>query len=54
MALTVAAVSKATFIGLLLANGFGRQAAMPIAVDALFVLLFVVYLVGVRPQPAPN
>lgn len=47
LALTVAAASKVTFIALVLSNGdryLRGQAGMSILVDAVMVVLFVVYL----------
>jgi hypothetical protein len=46
--LTVASISKLVFIGLVIANGLGAQAAMPIAVDLAVTLLFIAYLVTLR------
>ena len=51
LVLTVAAVSKATFIVLVLSNGdryFRGQAGMSIVVDAVMVLLFALYLFSSR------
>ena len=47
LVLTVAALSKAIFIALVLAQGgryLGQQAGIAIAVDAVWVVLFVLYL----------
>ncbi len=49
--LTVAGLSKLTFIGLILFYGrqfLGHQAGVSIAVDFLMVVLFIGYLVAVR------
>ena len=54
MALMVAAVSKLTFITLVLVHGqryLGEQAGIAIGVDAVWVLLFVLYFVGSRNRP---
>jgi hypothetical protein len=51
LALTVAGISKLTFIGLVLAYGrqyLGRQAGVAIAIDFVWVVLFISYFVGVR------
>ena len=51
LVLVVAAVSKLTFIGLVLAQGsryLGAQAGIAAAVDAIMVLIFVVYLFSGR------
>ncbi len=51
LVLTVAAVSKVAFIGLVLSNGdryLRGQAGMSILVDAVMVLLFVIYLFTTR------
>lgn len=51
LVLTVAAVSKLTFIGLVLSNGeryLGGQAGISIAVDGVMIVVFVVYLLGAR------
>jgi hypothetical protein len=55
MALTVAALSKLTFIGLVLTHGrsyLGQQVGISIAVDSVMVLLFALYLVGARRERA--
>jgi hypothetical protein len=55
LVLTVAGLSKLTFIGLVLVYGsqyLGNQAGVSIAVDLLMVALFVVYLIAVRRVPA--
>ena len=49
--LTVAGLSKLTFIGLVLAYGtqyLGHQAGVSIAVDLVMVVLFISYLIAVR------
>src|SRR5262245_26483879 len=49
LVLVVAGVSKLVFIGLVLAEGsryLGHQAGVAVAVDALMVLLFALYLLG--------
>jgi hypothetical protein len=54
MALMVAAVSKLTFITLVLVHGqqyLGEQAGIAIGVDAVWVLLFALYFVGSRNRP---
>jgi hypothetical protein len=51
LALAVAGVSKAVFIALVLAHGsrfLGHQAGVAVAVDAVWVVLFLVYGVAVR------
>ena len=51
LALTVASVSKLTFIGLVLVYGqqyLGHQAGIAIAVDFVWVVLFVGYFLGMR------
>ena len=51
LVLTVAAVSKLAFIGLVLSNGeryLGGQAGISIAVDGVMVALFVIHLLGSR------
>jgi len=51
LVLTVAGLSKLTFIGLVLAYGkeyLGHQAGVSIAVDLVMVVLFITYLVGMR------
>ncbi len=48
---TVASISKLTFVGLVLAYGrqfLGHHAGVAVGVDLLMVALFIVYLVGVR------
>ena len=50
LVLTVAIVSKMLFMVLILANGFGADAAMTLVLDGVFVLLFIVYLVGMRDE----
>ena len=55
VALVVASVSKATFVALVLAHG-GRflayQAGIAVVVDAVWVMVFVAYLVAVRRAPS--
>jgi len=49
--LTVAGLSKVIFIGLVLAHGsqyLGHQVGFAIAIDLVMVVLFILYLVGVR------
>jgi hypothetical protein len=51
MALMAAGVSKLTFIALVLVHGqqyLGQQVGIAVAVDAVWVLLFAGYFVGVR------
>ena len=51
LVLTVAGLSKVTFIGLVLAYGtqyLGNSVGVAIAVDAVMVLLFLCYLIAVR------
>lgn len=51
LVLTVAGLSKLTFIGLVLAHGtqyLGQQAGVSIAVDLVMVVLFFCYLIAVR------
>lgn len=51
LVLTIAAVSKLIFILLILAQGaryLGHQAGIAIAIDAVWVVLFVLYLVAAR------
>jgi len=56
LVLVVAGASKLTFIGLVLAHGsryLSEQAGVAIAVDAVMVLLFALYLLsGRRPENA--
>jgi len=58
--LTVTGASKATFIGLVLSHGtrfLSAQAGVAVAVDLLWVLLFVGYLVAARrdvPSKTPT
>jgi hypothetical protein len=58
LVLTIAGLSKLTFIGLVLTYGtqyLGHQAGVSIAVDLLMVVLFVCYLVATRREPLlPN
>jgi hypothetical protein len=51
LVLTVAGISKVFFIGLVLTYGtqyIGQQLGVSIAVDAVMVMLFTGYLIGVR------
>ena len=53
LALLVAAASKIAFIGLVLANGsryLGYSAGIAVAIDAVMVVVFVIYLVTSRPH----
>jgi len=53
MALTVAGLSKATFIGLVLSHGtqyLGYQAGFAVSADIIMVGLFIGYLVGERSE----
>jgi hypothetical protein len=55
MALVVAGASKLAFIGLVLAYGrqyLGQQAAIAIAIDLIWVVLFAWYLLGARSARA--
>lgn len=55
LVLTVAGVSKLTFISLVLvydSQYLGNQVGVSIAVDSVMVALFVVYLIAVRRVPA--
>lgn len=55
LTLAVAGASKLAFITLVLAQGgryLGHQAGIAIAVDALWVVLFALYLLGRRTDPA--
>jgi hypothetical protein len=52
--LTVAGASKAVFIALVLSHGgrfLGYQAGIAVFVDALWVMVFVSYLLAVRRAP---
>jgi hypothetical protein len=54
LVLTVAGLSKLAFIALVLAQGsrfLGQQVAVSIVVDAVMVVLFVCYLIGLRARP---
>ena len=54
LVLTVAVISKLTFIGLVLLYGqqyLEHQAGVSIVVDFVMVTLFIVYLVAVRRDP---
>ena len=49
--LTVAGLSKLTFIGIVLAYGaqyLGHQVGLAIAIDRVTVVLFIAYLIGAR------
>ena len=51
LVLTVAGLSKLIFIGLVLTHGtqyLGQQVGVSIAVDAVMVMLFIGYLIGIR------
>ena len=50
LVLTVAGISKAVFIGLVLSLGdyLGRQAGVAVVIDAVMIALFVWYLVAAR------
>ena len=50
LVLTVAGISKAVFIGLVLTLGdyLGRQAGVAVVIDAVMIALFVWYLVAAR------
>ena len=56
LVLTVASLSKLTFVGLVLVNGqqyLSRQVGIAVIVDSVWVLLFIGYFIGVRNrQPA--
>jgi len=55
LALAVAGASKLVFIALVLSHGsryLGHQAGIAIAVDLVWVVLFAIYLLGVRAAPA--
>jgi len=52
--LIVAGLSKLAFIGLVLAHGskyLGQQAGIAILIDSVWVVLFAIYLLGIR-RPA--
>jgi|RhiMethySRZTD1v2_1073278.scaffolds.fasta_scaffold22430_3 hypothetical protein len=54
LALTVASASKAIFIALVLSHGgrfLGYQAGIAVFVDALWVMVFMSYLLAVRRAP---
>jgi hypothetical protein len=54
LALTIAGASKAIFIALVLSHGgrfLGYQAGIAVFVDALWVMVFVSYLLAVRQAP---
>ena len=49
MALTVAGASKVVFVALVLSHGtqfLGFQAGIAVAVDALWIVIFAIYLLG--------
>ena len=50
LVLTVAGISKAVFIGLVLTLGdyLGRQAGVAVVIDAVMIVLFAWYLVAAR------
>ena len=53
LALTVAGASKLVFVALVLSQGgryLGQQAGIAIAIDAVWVIVFAVYLVGAHRQ----
>ena len=54
LVLTVAGISKAVFIGLVLALGdyLGRQAGVAVVIDAVMIALFAWYLVAARGSGA--
>ncbi len=55
LVLTVAGLSKLVFIVLVLAQGaryLGHQAGIAVAVDAVWVILFALYLLAMRRSPA--
>jgi hypothetical protein len=55
LVLTVAGISKLTFIGLVLSQGsqyLGHQAGPAVMLDSVMVLLFLAYLIRVRRLPA--
>ena len=55
LVLTVAGLSKLVFIVLVLAQGsryLGQQASIAIAIDAVWVVLFALYLVATRGREA--
>jgi hypothetical protein len=57
LALTMAGASKAVFIALVLSHGgrfLGHQAAVAVAVDALWVIMFAAYLFITRRSAAVN
>lgn len=56
LALTTATISKLVFIVLLLSEGtryLAQEAAIAIAIDAVWVVLFGAYLLGARVKPTP-
>ena len=55
LALSIAGLSKAIFIGLMLSHGrlfLGHQAGIAVVVDLVWVAVFAAYLVAVRRLPA--
>ncbi len=55
LVLTVAGLSKLVFIALVLAQGsryLGQQAGIAIAIDAVWVVLFALYLAAMRSERA--
>ena len=57
LALTVAGLSKAVFVILVLSNGtrfLGYQAGLAAIVDSVWVMVFAVYLIATRPAPSPD
>jgi len=56
LVLTVAGVSKAIFIGLVISHGnrfLSHQAGVAVAVDTLFVILFALYLAAPTSREGP-
>ena len=52
---SIAGLSKLVFIGLVLTQGrqfLGYQAGVAVVIDAVWVALFIVYLIGARPGSA--
>ena len=52
--LTLAALGKLVFVGLVLGQGgryLGHQAGVAVVVDLVMVALFITYLIGVRGKP---
>jgi len=56
LVLTVAGLSKLAYVGLILnyygAESFGNQAGIPVVVDSLMVVFYVLYLIAQRRHPA--